>query len=639
MLTPLGAGWDETLTILSGGDQGTEPVLIGGFEGLRVTGNHLNIADSFYEDWADHETLDILVQIYGNGAVLNGGGNPRDYQFLTGTLPELNFPVGGSIPLEGKNNQWNWVLFRIPNPIRPSGGGRYVGFVPADAQGGIGAGGVNGGTIRVQSVPGWVVRSVAIGELGAFGEPEQVNLFFTGEECDPEPITNHAFIDVSQGTSEHMEVLTGGDQTSSFADDIGPEGDKRRAVRTEGKYLNFGITDNYLGTGCSDPRAVKICIEYYDDPAMAGSFFGPDEYATDDQGGTGFYDFNKWQPTRGSGEWVRQSYLISSVNLFGVGTAPLTGGPRITFDPGANVYISRFDLAVVRVGEHPLAGSDPLADCFEDPTVCAGEYGFEAELDLQAGVSNGIAPGGSGGDQEMIQEEAGPDDDKRLSVRAAHGDGTPGFAHNFINFAITDEVFGPSSQPNARLGICVTYWDNPELQGAFFRPEVYRSERGGVEAFARVPDAFNVVIEGTNTWREAYFELPDVKFSGVNQAPQAAARFVASDKIHFTRIRYGVIRDCGPTAGINPLEECKNPVVAVPIGITGIELDGVLGDVSIMWNSVVGKTYLIQASTDLNTWSDLAGGYPDGGATSESTLFTTPAADESGRYYLRVVEE
>ena len=56
-------------------------------------------------------------------------------------------------------------------------------------------------------------------------------------------------------------------------------------------------------------------------------------------------------------------------------------------------------------------------------------------------------------------------------------------------------------------------------------------------------------------------------------------------------------------------------------------------------NSVIGKTYLIQTSTDLKSWSDLAGGFPDGGATSDSTLFTTPKGGDPGPYYLRVVEE
>ena len=560
-LDGLGDGWEETLSFLSGGDQATEPIDIGGFEGVKVTGTYLNIADFDFPVWAEHETIDILVNIYGNDAVLETDGNPRDYRFLTGTLPfsELAFPVGGSIPVEGKNNKWNWVLFRITNGDRPSGFGRHVGDVPEDAEGGIAAGGVNGGTIRAEVVPGWIVRAVAFGEEGAFGEPEQINIFSAPEECAAEPATNHAFIDINSGANEHMEVLNNGNQTVTFAEGIGPDEDKRRAVKAAGSFLNFGVTDEYLGAPCSEARAVKICIEYYDDPALAGQFFGPEAYATDNLGGIGFLDPVSWQATRGTGDWVRQAYVIPAVSLFGVSTAPLTGGPRLSFDPGAEFYISRFDLAVLRIGDHPLAGQDPLSDCFEDPAVCAGEYGTFAEIDLARGVFEGLMPGTSGGDQVMIEEEAGPDDDRRGAIRGAHDDGPAGFAHNYINFAITDEVFGPSSQPNAQLAICVTYWDNPGLEGATFRPEVYRSIREGVESFAFTPASANVVLEGTDQWREAYWEIPDVRFSGVNQGPQAATRFISSDKIHISRLRYGVIRTCGPTANVNPLEDCKPP--------------------------------------------------------------------------------
>jgi len=37
--------------------------------------------------------------------------------------------------------------------------------------------GQNGGTIRLDGLPGVKVRVVAFGEKGAFGEPEQVNRF------------------------------------------------------------------------------------------------------------------------------------------------------------------------------------------------------------------------------------------------------------------------------------------------------------------------------------------------------------------------------------------------------------------------------------------------------------------------------
>src|SRR6185436_17277514 len=160
---------------------------------------------------------------------------------------------------------------------------------------------------------------------------------------------------------------------------------------------------------------------------------------------------------------------------------------------------------------------------------CKGIYGNFAEMDLAAALLDGLAPGTSGGDQEMIQEEAGPTNDRRMAIRPASDDGTAGFAHRFMNFAITDEKLGPSSQPNVRLAICVTYFDDPALVGATFRPEVYQSDQGGNVGLAFTSPNIAVPLQGSNTWRTAYFEIPDMKFLGVNQGPQAAARFVVSD--------------------------------------------------------------------------------------------------------------
>lgn len=49
--------------------------------------------------------------MYGDAALFAANGKQRNFTFLTGTLPELDFPVGGSIPVAAKNKQWNWVLF------------------------------------------------------------------------------------------------------------------------------------------------------------------------------------------------------------------------------------------------------------------------------------------------------------------------------------------------------------------------------------------------------------------------------------------------------------------------------------------------------------------------------------------------
>jgi hypothetical protein len=89
---PLGDNWTESLMILSGGDQETLDIDIGGFTGKKVLGNYLNIADSLYEDWADQEVIDILVQVYGDSAVLAPDGNPRNFNFLRGRFPSSTFP-------------------------------------------------------------------------------------------------------------------------------------------------------------------------------------------------------------------------------------------------------------------------------------------------------------------------------------------------------------------------------------------------------------------------------------------------------------------------------------------------------------------------------------------------------------------
>ena len=554
---PLGDTWTSTLNILSGGDQATAPVTLRGRLGLKVQGNYLNTADSGYAEWADNDTIDILMQVYGDDATLGANEQPRNFHFLLGTLPELSAPNGGQIPVVAKNQKWNWVLFRVANGTRPSDGTRFVGSIPANAQGAFQFGGVNGGTIRAEAVPNLIVRVVAFGEQGAFGEPSDYTTFEPPDDCEPEPLANHAFLDLRNTNGHHMVVLNNNDQTTEIVDNAGiPFGDERRAVRALGQYMNFAVTNNFLGFPCNAPRAMKICVEFYDDPALVGSRFGPDAYSTDATGGIGFVPAERLYTLRGSGEWKKVGWTIPSASLFGVNVAPLTAGPRLFFE-GGQPFISRFDLAVMRVSPHPLAGEDPLADCFADPDICTTNYGNYAEMDLAAGIFNGLAPGTSGGDQNMIQAEAGPESDRRMAIRPAHDDGAPGFAHQYLNLAIENQALGPSTQPNARLAICMTYYDDPALTNRSFRPEVYMSERNGVNTFAFTPISIAVVLEGTDRWRDAYFELPDVKFNGVNQGPQAAARFTVSGKIFFSRVRYGVIRPCGPLAGQNPLEECR----------------------------------------------------------------------------------
>jgi hypothetical protein len=134
----------------------------------------------------------------------------------------------------------------------------------------------------------------------------------------------------------------------------------------------------------------------------------------------------------------------------GVNTAPLTGGPQFASYNG-QVAVSRFYLAALR-STGPLAGQDPLADCYVDPLVCQGVYGNYAELDLGHGVTNGVDLGTSGGDQTYVVEMAGPVSDQRISVR---GDTAPSYFLNFPasgagKLANSRWAFGPVSRHAGR---------------------------------------------------------------------------------------------------------------------------------------------------------------------------------------------
>src|ERR1043166_2452616 len=114
-LEPPNPNWTANLKILTGGDHPPEPAHIGGHDAVRIAMFKFNTADDQYPLWAREHTIDILMQIYGDEDILNKDGTPRDFNFLTGTLPEPIAVDGGVLPPEAKNHRWNWVLFRVPN--------------------------------------------------------------------------------------------------------------------------------------------------------------------------------------------------------------------------------------------------------------------------------------------------------------------------------------------------------------------------------------------------------------------------------------------------------------------------------------------------------------------------------------------
>ncbi len=562
------ANWVADLGIKNDGDQTTTDVTYQGLLGKKATSNNLNVWDNEWQAWNTNGLIDILLCVYGDASVLRSASDSyqaRRFQFLTGTLPTdgASTVYGGTFSTNAYNSQWNWILFTITNNLQSNQVDRLIGTLRTNATGGTNFGGINGGTIRIQgpdsNVNGLTVHAVAFGQHGAFGTRADINQFaLPNGSCPPVINVNLAAVDYNAGYTNHLQVINdpGTGQGVTYATGIGPADDKRNAVIPTGNYLNFDILNNYLGQPCNDNVPMKVCVDYYDDPAFAGGsvMFGPQAYATDSLGDLASLPMSAMAVLQGTGRWIHQSWTIPSVNLLGVSTTPLTGGPQFVALNG-NVAVSRCYIGVLRA-TGPLAGMDPLADCYGDPQICQGVYGNYAELDLANGITNGLGLGTSSGDQSFVVENAGPTGDQRLSVRP---DASPGY---YLNFQILTNALGPTSQGNLHLAMVATYYDDPVLAGQGFRPQVWKSQGILATGFNYMNPPQNMVLQGTGTWRDAYWEIGTISLDGVNQSPQAAARFECDSPIHFSRLRYWVIRPCGPTAGQNPLASKVNLVAA-----------------------------------------------------------------------------
>ena len=127
---------------------------------------------------------------------------------------------------------------------------------------------------------------------------------------------------------------------------VGPADDLRTAIQSTSGLMNFGILSNYLGLPCNTPRTMKLGLEVYDDPNLAEAIM-PTQFATDALGDLGSYAGSPYTLT-GTGKWLKLGFWIPGVNLVGVGTAPLTGGPTLSF-VGGFPFIDRVELGVFRV--------------------------------------------------------------------------------------------------------------------------------------------------------------------------------------------------------------------------------------------------------------------------------------------------
>ena len=308
--------WTDTLFWVGSAtsDQAFTPQQICGplvtFTGNKSTSTYLNIADLDWQFWNTQPTIDILVQVYGDDTVMIPPAltSARVWRFREGTTGTLTCGTGSATQSKTVNGaavatnihnfKWNWLLFQITNePVficATNSGNRWLGSVNPGSSGNSTYGGINGGTMRMNpSSPanwtGLIIHAMAWGESGAFGDPADINLFEPADtaSCDPVPDQNLVGIDFNAGVTNHLQVMNDGDQTVTYTTSAGPPGDLRKAVIPDAFYLNFGILDNYLGKPCNPNAVIKVCVDFYDDPALMGAMIGPESYAADEFGGTG----------------------------------------------------------------------------------------------------------------------------------------------------------------------------------------------------------------------------------------------------------------------------------------------------------------------------------------------------------------
>jgi hypothetical protein len=566
------AGWLNSVSLAGGGDQAFTLATLGGLKGDDGTSSFMNLTDGNYAQFGTVPVLDVLLQVWGDDSLYNANGSGKTIIFNEGILGTEFKASAGVAPPGGNNQRWNWMLLTITNPVSPNventTGLRYVGFQSSTVPPGAQNGGVNNGTLRIEGVPGLAIRAAAIGPAGAFGTSNAINVFLPPPPCAPEPPVNLAYADVNASITNNLIVLSDGDQTVAYQNNVGPVGDLRRAVQATATYMNFGILSNYLGVPCNPNRPMKVCVEFYDDPSLSGVSFGPENYALDSTGNIGTYS-GPFYTLTGSGKWLKLAFWIPAVNLTGINTGPFTGGPRLAF-VGGFPFIDRIELGVVRSGTNALAGLDPEPGYFLDPKICFTNYGYYVELDLQNGITNGLTTGSSGGDQNMVVEVVGSPTDMRPALAPTAG-------NNNLQFAIVSTSgsglppLGPTYQDNLDVVMALTYYDDPAMVGARLYPWPYSSLKNGTpfitfpnqltgnNVFGQ-PYSHRETLTGSGKWKVAYFELPNVNLAGVNQGPQSVVRFQtdpatngvpASGYIHVSRVRYDVVRPCGDYQGIN----------------------------------------------------------------------------------------
>jgi len=548
VITP--PGWNNVLSLAAGGDQTIATRTLNGLTGRQATGSYFNFADPNWTRFANIPQIDILLLINGDSTIYNSAGNGLSIQYSYGQVPTTTTYVGGGrFPLGANNGQWNWMLLSVTNLVDQFGY-RTVGDTSFSGSGGFG--GINAGTIRMGTTgtswpagAGPTIAAAAIGPRGAFGTSNQVNRFWSPVNCSPQPANNLAYIDFNQNLTNHLSVMNDPNvgETYIVQSGVGPAEDLRTAIQSTSGIMEFPILNNYLGYPCNENLVMQLCLEVYDDPAMAGTQLGPFQYATDSQGDLATY-LGQYYTLTGSGQWLKLAFYVGPANLQGVNTAPLTGGPTVYF-PGVPPFISRVELGVIRNGTNALAGQIPDPSYYIAPLVtCSSNYGYYAEWYPSQGIANNL---GIPGNYNTINS-VGPSNDQRIAEEPIPA-GQIGYYYE--QFTLLNNAFGPAYQDNSDVIISVDYYDDPALVNGTLYPNTYNTLNNGVSSVIspQSPYGTAVVLTGSGKWKTATWELPNVNFTGAY-----VCRFASIGPVYISRARFNVIRPCGPFLGIDYLQ-------------------------------------------------------------------------------------
>jgi hypothetical protein len=572
------ANWMNTLALApNSGDQTyTAQVSLDGFYGDQVNNQSgfLNVADTSFSYWTNVPVIDILVQVYGTSAVYTA--NP--IAALEGEIGPANTltSVNIGVPLGADNQQWNWMLLEVTNPI-DAHGIRTVGDNSVTSSAGEDSG-VNNGTIRFSSCNGWAVRAIAWGPQGVFGTSNQVNQFAAAAFCPGQPSNNLAYVDFNKGQTNYLTVINNASLGYGYTTQsgVGPVGDLRTAIQSTGSVMDFGILSNYLGYPCNQPLNMELGIEFYDDPALAGTIISPYQYATDAQGDSTTYDGLTYT-TIGTGKWLKLGFTVPSVDLVGIATSPLTGGPTLEFSDNGP-WIDRIELGVYETGTNALAGQTPDANYQQDPLVGQTNYGYYAEWNPSSGIIDNLDTAG------YAVSYAGPANDQLICE-------VPEFisaGNNRIQFGLSNAVFGSYKQGNVDLVMTLTYYDDPALAGATIALSEYftwniDSSNPNNAVLPIPPYSAAAVLHGTGTWTNSTFELPNVSLFGVygSTTGDGVVIWAASTNVRVSAAQFNVIRPTGPFEGIDYLQTLAATTTA--------------SNLSLMWRGTAD----VQATTNL----------------------------------------